>query len=167
MKIIIGISLFLLLMPAPGLSQQATVEPSFALSIGIGSIYNGIGGNVAYVSEQDMKYVSYGCTEITTDNKLSECGFGIGWIRTDLFNADTNKHGIGIYLSQVDEEFTFNINNPKNFHKQNILALGLSYTYFHNGINNSGFNAGFSVDVNNGDGRKSRYGSFLQVGYQF
>jgi hypothetical protein len=76
MNIIIGISLFLLLMPAPALSQQATVEPSFALSIGIGigSIYNGIGGNVAYVSEQDMKYVSYGCTEITTYNKLSECG---------------------------------------------------------------------------------------------
>ena len=167
MKIIIGISLFLLLVPAPALSQQATVEPSFAFGMGIGSIYNGIGGNVSYVSEQDMKYVSYGCIEITTSNKLSECGFGIGWIRTDLFNAETNKHGIGIYLNQVDEELTFNINNPENFDKENILALGLSYTYFHNGINNSGFNAGLSLDVNNGDSRNGRYGGVLQVGYQF
>jgi len=52
------------------------------------------------------------------------------------------------------------------FHDDDIYGAGISYTYFMNGINQSGTTFGASIHATNAS-VESKYGGFLQVGYQF
>lgn len=133
---------------------------------GLGAIYSGVGGNFALVSEMDMKYVSLGCTTYDSVDG-SSCGGGIGWIKTDLFHANSNNHGLGVYFSKVDVERRVNlINGTLKIDEQDVYGLGLSYTYFLSGINSPGLNFGLSIHKTNADYEKSVSG-FFQLGYQF
>jgi hypothetical protein len=147
------------------ISASASEKPT-SFGLGLGAIYSGIGGNFAFVSDTDMKYVSLGCTSYSS-NGGSSCGAGLGWIKTNLFSTDSNKHGLGFYVGKVDEDRTASVVNGRlKFDEQNVYGLGLSYTYFASGINSSGFNVGISVHKANSD-YDSGLGAFWQVGYQF
>jgi len=141
-------------------------EKSTSFGVGLGAMYSGIGGNFAFVSNTDMKYVSLGCTSYSSDGE-SSCGAGLGWIKTDLFNADSNKHGLGIYVGKVDEDRRARVVNGRlKVDEEDVYGLGLSYTYFASGINSPGFNFGISVHKTNSD-YQSGVSAFWQVGYQF
>ena len=153
-----------LLFSSSVLASESAQSTSFGL--GLGAIYSGIGGNFALVSDTDMKYVSLGCTSYSSDGK-SSCGAGLGWIKTDLFNADSNKHGLGVYVGKVDEDRRVKVVNGRlKFDEKDVYGLGLSYTYFASGINSPGFNIGVSVHKTNSD-YDSGVSAFWQVGYQF
>jgi hypothetical protein len=160
---------FTLLLSLLSLSCFATEETqtkNYSIGIGMGAMYSGIGANFSLVSENNLKYVSAGCTAYGSTNG-AECGAGIGWITTELFDFDTNNHGFGIYAGILGKEnyATFE-DNKYSFHEDNIYGAGVSYTYFMNGINKSGTTFGISIHATNAE-YDGRYGSFLQVGYQF
>jgi hypothetical protein len=54
----------------------------------------------------------------------------------------------------------------KRFEREPIYGLGLGYLHSFNGINNSGFNLGFTIVVGN-ENDDVGMGSVLQLGYQF
>ena len=90
-----------------------------------------------------MKYVSTGCVSYSSYSG-SACGLGVGWIKTDLFNTDSNKHGFGAYIGVVGKD-----SNQSSFSRKNSAkyGIGLGYHYFLNGISESGLklwnNTGF------------------------
>jgi hypothetical protein len=137
----------------------STSAEEISVGLGAGTSYSGLGANVAYVSETDMKYASAGCVSYSS-NSGSTCGAGIGWIKTDLFNSDSNKHGLGAYLGIVGVE--------KAFYREDeaVYGVGLGYHYFFNGINDSGFNLGVTV-VAGDTADDDKFGLVLQAGYQF
>ncbi|MBD3586723.1 hypothetical protein HHX48_13325 [Salinimonas sp. HHU 13199] len=71
----------------PAADEQETAS-RISVGIGGGAMFSGLGANVAWTSPTDLKYVSAGCTA------QKECGLGIGWIKTDLFDSTSNKHGM-------------------------------------------------------------------------
>ncbi len=147
-------------------AEETPPEAQYTVGLGMGSLYSGIGANFGFISKIDMKYISAGCTEYSSRNG-SSCGFGLGWITTDLFNADSNKHGFGIYASLVGEENYATLKNGKyDFHSNSIYGVGASYTFFMNGIDRSGMTLGASIHVTNAD-YEDNFGGFLTVGYQF
>tara|TARA_R110000772_G_scaffold28437_15_gene71711 strand:- start:6349 stop:6852 length:504 start_codon:yes stop_codon:yes gene_type:complete len=151
-------------------AQLNNQEQQYSVGIGMGALYTGLGANIALLSQNDMKYLSLGCVEYSS-RFGSTCGFGAGWVKTDLFNFDNNKHGFGIYASLVGSEVSVkytqsDFGNDYILKEHDYYGLGLSYTYFFNGINNSGTTLGVSIHGTNAD-FDSRFASFLQVGYQF
>ena len=151
-------------------ADDITQEKEYSVGLGVGFAYSGIGGNFSFVSKTDIKYISAGCVEISTISGSIEdttCGFGVGWIMTDLFDFNSNKHGIGIYATLVgNERYGVPEGNGYTFHDNDIYGAGVSYTYFLNGIDQSGFNFGISAHATNADYEDS-FGGFLQAGYQF
>lgn len=149
---------------------EETQDKDFSIGIGIGSMYTGIGANLSLLSEHDLKYIAVGCVEYSS-RFGSTCGFGAGWIKTDLFDFDSNKHGFGVYISLVGHESYVSYTSTTegvetHLHDDDVYGAGISYTYFMNGINQSGATFGASVHATNASA-KSEYGGFLQVGYQF
>ena len=145
-------------------------DNNYSVGLGIGAMYTGIGANFSLVSKNDLKYISAGCVEYSSRTK-GTCGLGLGWIKTDLFGANSNKHGFGVYVSLVGSEsyvsYTSSSAGDKSFiHDSDIYGAGVSYTYFMNGIDKSGTTFGLSIHATNADFEDS-YGGFFQVGYQF
>ena len=143
-------------------SISANAEESNSIGLGMGISYSGLGVNISQLSENDMKYFSAGCISYSSLFG-SACGVGVGWIKTDLFETESDKHGFGAYLGVVGSKRkrgTFNNDN------QPAYGIGVSYHYFFNGISSSGTNLGLSfVAGDNGDETESA--AILQVGYQF
>jgi len=138
----------------------------FSFGVGIGAAYSGLGANLALVSDRDMKYISAGCVQYSS-RYGSTCGFGMGWIVTDLFNSESNKHGWGIYVTKAGHESNFVFDgNTARFNEEEYYGAGVSYTYFMNGINKPGLNFGISAHVTNAK-YDEKVNGFLQVGYQF
>ncbi len=151
-------------------AEENTQDKGYSIGIGIGAMYSGIGTNISFTSENDLKYISAGCTEYSS-LRGSACGFGAGWITTGLFDSDSNKHGFGVYISSVGEEdyysYTSTTDGVEYYrHENDIYGAGISYTYFTNGINHSGTTFGISIHATNADVEGS-VGGFFQVGYQF
>ena len=162
-----------LLLPLLSLScfaEENGQNKNYSVGIGMGAMYSGIGANISFISKNDLKYISAGCTEYSSLTG-SSCGFGAGWIKTDLFDFNSNKHGFGVYVSSVGKESSYSYTSTSNGveyyrHENNIYGVGVSYTYFMNGIDHSGTTFGISVHATNAD-FESSYGGFFQVGYQF
>jgi len=144
-------------------AEETNQDKSYSVGLGIGAMYSGIGTNFSFVSKNDLKYISAGCTGYGSANG-SECGFGVGWIKTDLFGTDSNKHGLGIYGGSLGKEYRYPY--PFVHEEYDIYGAGVSYTFFMNGINQSGTTFGISIHATNAR-FEGRYGAFLQVGYQF
>ncbi len=149
------------------LASDVIDENSLSFGVGAGAPYAGLGGHVAKVSDTDMKYLSLGCIQYSS-LMGSACGLGAGWMVTDLFDATSNNHGLGIYaLQTAGEELSERTGGFFAIDKhQNYSAVGLNYTYFSNGINKSGFTFGLSVHATNADYDRKINGMF-QIGYQF
>lgn len=148
---------FLLALPLV-VSSQILANDNFTFGIGAGSFYSGIGVNAGIKSKTDIKYISAGCVSYSSLNGEA-CGAGIGWVTTDLLSSTNNKHGTSVYLGIVGSENTYYNNDP-------IYGLGLGYHYFFRGINNSGFNLGFTF-VTGKDNDDLDIDGMFQVGYQF
>ena len=138
--------------------SQAIANDIFTFGLGVGNLYSGIGVNVGVQSEIDLKYISAGCVSYSSIYRET-CGVGAGWVKTDIFDFQTPKHGASLYIGIVGSEYD-------NFDHDAIYGAGLGYHYFLNGIGKSGFNLGFTVTAgseNDGIGM----GGMFQVGYQF
>jgi len=165
------LALLLSLLSLNCFSEENDQTKNYSVGLGMGAMYSGIGANLSFVSEYDLKYISAGCTEYSSVTGAS-CGFGAGWIKTDLFGADSNKHGFGVYVSLVGQEAytsytTFTDGHVEYYnHESDIYGAGVSYTYFMNGINKSGTTFGISVHATDADLEDS-FGGFFQVSYQF
>ncbi len=133
-----------------------SAEERFSFGAGLGISYSGLGINMSHITESDMKYISAGCFSHSTYYG-STCGAGFGWIKTDLIDSQSNKHGFGAYLGTVGAERT------QSEHKS-ATGLGISYHYFMNGIDKPGANFGVSyLASNDSDGAAILF----QAGYQF
>lgn len=141
-------------------------DKKFSVGVGMGAAYSGLGANLALLSDRDMKYISAGCVEYSS-RFGSTCGFGLGWIVTDLFNSKSNRHGWGIYVTKAGHESNFVFDgNIARFNEKEYYGAGVSYTYFMNSINKSGLNFGISAHATNAK-YDEKVNGFLQVGYQF
>ena len=151
-------------------AEENIQDNDYSIGLGLGTMYSGIGTNLSFVSEKDLKYISAGCVGYSS-NQGSTCGFGAGWIKTDLFDANSNKHGFGIYVSLVGNEsyysYTTSTEGVENYnHERDVYGAGVSYTYFVNGINKSGVTFGVSFHATNAN-FEGRFGGLFQLGYQF
>lgn len=146
------------------IAQESTFDSQYSVGVGMGAAYSGLGANFALLSNTDMKYVSVGCVEYSS-RYGSTCGLGIGWIVTDLFDSDSNKHGLGVYATKAGHEVYATTENF-NIKENEYYGAGVSYTYFMNGINKPGLNFGISAHATNAK-HEEKINGFLQVGYQF
>lgn len=140
------------------ISSSTLANDNFTFGIGAGSLYSGLGVNAGIQSKTDLKYISVGCVSYSSIYGET-CGVGIGWVKTDVFDFQTPKHGASLYVGIVGDEYD-------NFDRKAIYGAGLGYHYFFNGINNSGVNLGFTIlagNENDGIGM----GGMFQLGYQF
>ncbi|MEP0354613.1 hypothetical protein [Paraglaciecola sp.] len=150
---------FIAYLLAPLVFSVNSVADEFSFGLGAGSLYSGLGANIAMRSDTDLKYLSAGCISYS-DRGGSSCGVGAGWVTTDLFDFQNSQHGLGAYVGVVGTESTI-------FRKDEaIYGAGFGYHYFFNGIGISGANAGFSFVV--GDAKSGTHtGLMAQIGYQF
>jgi len=106
------------------LSINLNAEERYTYGIGLGSLYNGLGGNLAIKNTNSLSYLAIGCPAIgygSGSGFISTCGLGAGYIKSNIFQ-NSSKHGIGIHLgySYIDNA------EVSEFGPQ----LGLSYVYF-------------------------------------
>ncbi|MEP1555025.1 MAG: hypothetical protein ABJJ44_20325 [Paraglaciecola sp.] len=136
-----------------------SLADEFSFGAGVGSLYSGVGVNIAMRSDTNLKYLSAGCVSYS-DRGGSTCGVGAGWVTTGLFDFQNTQHGLGAYVGVVGTESTI-------FRKDEaIYGAGFGYHYFFNGIGISGANAGLSFVV--GDANSGTHtGLMAQIGYQF
>jgi len=140
------------------ISSSTLANENFTFGIGAGSLYSGLGVNAAIQSKTDLKYISIGCVSYSSIYGET-CGAGIGWVKTDIFDFQTPKHGASLYVGIVGDEYD-------NFDRKAIYGVGLGYHYFFNGINNSGGNLGFTIVAGN-ENEGIGMGGMFQLGYQF
>jgi hypothetical protein len=81
-------------------STQSLANDTFTFGLGAGSLYSGVGLNAGIQSKTDLKYISAGC--VSYSSLYGEtCGVGAGWIKTDIFDFQTPKHGASLYVGIV------------------------------------------------------------------
>lgn len=139
-------------------SFESLATDTFTFGLGAGSLYSGIGLNAGIQSKTDLKYISVGCMSYSSLYGET-CGVGAGWVKTDIFDFQTPKHGASLYIGIVGSEYD-------NFDHEAIYGAGLGYHYFFRGIGNSGANLGFTITGGNEKDGLGMGGMF-QVGYQF
>ena len=130
-----------------------------------GAAYSGLDVNFSFLSKTDMKYISVGCVEYNS-RYGSTCRFGAGWVITDLFDFDSNNHGCGVYITKAGHESYVTFENGKHrSYEGEYYGAGVSYRYFMNGIDRSGFTFGGSIHATSAEYDETISG-FIQVGYQ-
>jgi len=140
-------------------SNIALSEDNQSFGLGMGSLYNGIGMSYGFQSQNSYKYVSLGCLSISYSSIYGSeynCGVGAGFLITDLFKFESNKHGFGAHVGATYNEHYSEIE----------YFIAPQYVYFFNSINNSGWNLGGSIRLGKYDGESDIIPTF-QVGYQF
>ena len=143
-------------MVAVGVSLAAD-RTSFGL--GVGSLYNGLGVNAAFMSPENLKFVAFGCTEFSHSSHGGTdltCGVGIGWIMSDILTKKNDKHGIGLHLGL----------NYDTWDNDFEPVLSIPYVFFFKGIDSRGLNIGAAPAVRWESGG-AEFGLFLEIGYQF
>ena len=140
-------------------SNVTISEDIKSFGLGVGSVYNGIGMSYGYQSKTNYKYLSLGCLSLSYSSAYGSeynCGVGAGFIMTDLFESDSNKHGFGAHIG-----ITYN-EHYSNFE----YFIAPQYAYYFNSIENSGWNLGGSIRLGEYEGEFEAIPTF-QVGYQF
>lgn len=165
MKYIIKLFIFTAIFIIP---QNINADNKYTLGLGLGSaLYGGLGANVGVLSQHDMKYISAGVKSYGSFSGFTY-GAGIGWIKTDLIETGSNKHGIGCYVGITDKEIKPTKNDiildPDNY--EYVYGHGLTYNYFFSGIDKSGTNLGFGL-INSHYSNTREVSAFFAWGYQF
>ncbi|MCJ8297236.1 MAG: hypothetical protein MJK15_22815 [Colwellia sp.] len=137
--------------------------------MGAGTFYSGVGVgvgvNAGIQSKNDLKYISAGCVSYSSIYG-GTCGVGVGWVKTDIFDFQTPKHGVSLYIGVVGSEFD-NLAHEAVYGASlgyHYFLRGIGYHYFLRGIGNPGFNFGFTLVAGN---EKDGVGGIFQAGYQF
>jgi len=147
---------FVLIAIATG-SSSAADKTSFGL--GAGALYNGLGGNLALIKADDLKYISVGCSEFMSssiDGTDVTCGVGIGWLRSNILTRKNSKHGLGLNIALDYDQF----------HSKGEPSIRLPYVFFFRGLDRRGWNLGVAPLVR-WDADGTDLGVMLEVGYQF
>lgn len=141
------------------LLPKSSLAGDTSFGAGVGSLYSGLGLNIATRSSHELKYVSAGCVAYSTATGET-CGIGAGWIKADLLNVQNNKHGLGAYLGVIgSDRSSWDKEDP-------VYGIGLGYHFFFNGIDKSGTTLGVTFvagDTSTGLGSAA----MIQLGYQF
>jgi len=145
-----------------GIFSASTIfaEDKVSFGIGSGALYNGLGANVSFMKESDLKYLSLGCIAIgysSNNGVSSNCGAGAGWMRSDIL-SENDKHGIGIHIG-----VTYNTHNDRN---DTEVFIGIPYLYFFKRMTAGGWNVGLTPIIGKHNG-KAKGGLLLNLGYQF
>ncbi len=141
-------------------TTTSIAEDKVSFGVGMGALYNGLGVNVGFMKESNLKYVSLGCTgfSYSSDNEISSiCGIGAGWMRSDILSGN-DKHGLGIHIG-----VTYNNGDGKN---DTEAFIGIPYLYFFKGMSAGGWNAGLTPIIGKRNG-EIKGGLLLNLGYQF
>lgn len=138
--------------------------------LGAGIQYSGLGGSVQRVTDRDMIAVGVG---MVGNHSVYGTAFGAGvsYQRADIIGVvegQPNRHALGGYLGAVGHEgrATFRNGRWTTQEHNTIWGFGLTYNYFQNGINSTGWSLGAGVVHGNGDFR-SVSGLAINLGYQF
>jgi len=142
------------------LNSNINAEEKYTYGIGLGSLYNGLGGSLSLKGSNSISYLAIGCPAIgygSGNGFISTCGLGAGYIKSNIFSK-SNKHGIGMHIgySYIDNA------EVSEFGPQ----FGLSYVYFVEGIHSKGWNYGLTPTVSRYSNRNNLTGIF-QIGYQY
>jgi hypothetical protein len=151
------ILVFLVLVAVLTSAPSAADRTSFGL--GLGALYNGLGGNIALVKADDLKVFSLGCSEATSssiDGTNLTCGVGFSWLRSDILTKKNSKHGLGVNVALDYDQF----------HSKTEPVVRVPYIFFFKGIDRRGLNIGLAPFVRwEADG--TEFGALLEIGYQF
>lgn len=152
--------LVIALLALAGLAAHTSVAADrTSFGIGIGPLHSGLGGNLAMISADDLKFLSVGCSELSQsslDGTNLTCGVGVGWLRSDIVTRKNSKHGLGINLA-VDYD---------SRHSKLEPAVRIPYVFFFKGIDRKGWNLGLAPLVR-WDAEGTELGVMFEVGYQF
>ena len=141
--------------------QGGAAESETSFGVGIGALYSGVGVNIGLRSDGDFKYFAAGCFGIGYSNNSGwrlPCGIGVGWIWAGLLSEDDNRNSFGFYVGPVGID---NSNDDKASY-----GLGVTYLYFLQGINASGWNVGITPAIGKEHGG-TKGALLINVGYQF
>lgn len=144
------------------LTTSVSAKDAFTVGLGTGSLYAGLGFNVGLQSNTDFKYLSAGCTSYSTYTGKT-CGFGIGYMTTELLKSQSKHHAANFYVGIIGTERNY---ARRYFEDKAIYGAGLGYSYFFSGIDKSGGNIGFTLLGGKRHDDLSLGGMF-QLGYQF
>jgi hypothetical protein len=148
---------FLVLVAVAASALSAADKTSFGL--GVGALYSGLGGNLALIKANDLKFLSVGCSEFSRssiDGTNLTCGVGVGWLRSDIITKKNSKHGLGLNIALDYDQF----------HSKAEPSIRLPYVFFFKGIDRKGWNLGLAPLVR-WDADGTELGVMLEVGYQF
>ena len=147
----------LIVVAATAGASSAADRTSFGL--GVGALYNGLGGNFALITANDLKYVSLGCSEATHSSRNGTnvtCGVGVGWLMSDILTKQNSKHGLGLSIAlDYDQR-----------HSEFEPTIRMPYVYFFKGIDRRGWNIG-AAPLIRWDAEGTEIGVMFEVGYQF
>ena len=138
-------------------SSSAADKTSFG--VGAGALYNGLGGNLALIKADDLRYISVGCSEFSHSSSGGTnltCGVGLGWLRSDILTRKNSKHGLGLNIALDYDQF----------HSKAEPSIRLPYVFFFRGLDRRGWNIGVAPLVR-WDADGTELGVMLEVGYQF
>ncbi len=157
MKILLGSVLALLgiLFTTP-----ASAGNQASLGFGFGALYNGVGFNLAFPEDDDLKYVSLGCLAFgysSSNGTFSNCGIGAGWMRSDILSSN-GRHGLGVHVGITRNSDTDN--------DATEVFVGIPYSYFFRGMDAAGSNIGLTPILGRHNGSVGA-GMLLNLGYQF
>jgi hypothetical protein len=147
-----------LVVVASGVSTLPAADKT-SFGLGVGALYNGLGGNFALITEDDLKYISVGCSEFMSsslDGTHVTCGIGIGWLRSDILTRNNSKHGLGLNI----------VLDYDQFHSKVEPSIRLPYVFFFRGLDRRGWNLGVAPLVR-WDADGTDLGVMLEVGHQF
>jgi len=147
-----------LLFVAGGVSTLSAADKT-SFGLGVGALYNGLGGNLALIKADDFRFVSLGCSEFMSsslDGTNVTCGVGIGLLRSDILTKKNSKHGLGLNIS-LDYD---------GFESKLEPSIRLPYVFFFRGLDRRGWNLGVAPLVR-WDADGTDLGVMLEVGYQF
>ena len=131
-----------------------------SFGVGVGALYNGLGGNLALIKADDLKYISVGCSEFKSsslDGTYVTCGVGVGWLRSDILTKKNSKHGLGLNIA-LDYD---------GFHSELEPSIRIPYVFFFRGLDRRGWNLGVAPLVRWDSDEGTDLGVMLEVGYQF
>ena len=152
-----SITVLLLTIAAAAGTASGTEKTSFG--VGIGALYNGLGGNLALIKADDLKYISLGCSEASHSSAEGTdltCGVGIGWLKSDLLTRKNRKHAVGLNIALDYDQY----------HAELEPSIRLPYAFFFRGIDRRGWNIGVAPLVR-WDADGTEVGVMFEIGYQF
>lgn len=138
-------------------------DDALSVGAGIGSLYSGLGVNIAWRDETSMRYLAVGCPAIHHSPDTgwnSACGVGVGWVDTRLLPQNGSRHATGVYLGPVGYRGSWDAMDGA------LYGVGFTYHYFYQGVLTDGWNLGAGIAAGR-DERDLETMVLFQVGYQF